>query len=68
DADTSGLDALDGVGRCDQRGCTGPAHFPVTDEAGHSRRVCGSCFQLGWRLGWWVSFADRRPYDQEASA
>jgi hypothetical protein len=68
DADVSGLDALDGVGRCQQRVCPGPAMFTVTDDEGHARRVCGSCFQRGWRMGWWVSFADQRPYDQEASA
>ena len=68
DADTSRLDALDGVGRCDQRTCPGPGMFNVTDDAGHTRRVCGACFELGWRLGWWVSFADRQPYDQEAAS
>jgi hypothetical protein len=66
--DVSHLDALDGVGRCDQRTCPGPAMLTVTDDEGHSRRVCGACFELGWRMGWWVSFADRQPYDQEAVA
>jgi hypothetical protein len=42
--------------------------FTVTDDEGHTRRVCGSCWETGVRMGWWVSFADRRPYDQEASA
>lgn len=68
DADVSHLDALDGVGRCDQRTCPGPGMFNVTDDAGHTRRVCGACFELGWRLGWWVSFANRQPYDQEAAS
>jgi hypothetical protein len=69
DADVSGLDALDGVGRCQQRVCPGPAMFTVTDDEGHTRRVCGSCWERGLRMGWWSTFAaDRRPYDQEANA
>jgi hypothetical protein len=70
--DLSNLDRADGLGRplrqCDQRLCTGLGLFDVTDHESHSRRVCSSCFELGWRMGWWVSFADRRPYDREASA
>ena len=68
-ADVSNLDALDGMGdHCDQRVCPGAGRYNVTDNEGHPRRVCATCFATGWRLGWWVSVADREPYDQEASA
>ena len=61
DSEPSALDALDGVGRCTSRTCTGVGTVTVVDSsATPARRVCASCFERGIRLGWWASwYADR---------
>ena len=57
DAEPSALDRADGRGACHQRGCTGTAAYRVVPASGIGvRDVCDSCFESGWRRGWWVAF------------
>lgn len=57
DAEPSALDRADGHAPCHQRGCTGTAAYRVVPSSGIGvRDVCDSCFESGWRRGWWVAF------------